>query len=458
MGINVFDGEISWKRRLAIVLSFLWLAIFTAIGTSEQNGFAIFVTLGLFPVAALWGIGWVWSAYRRQRTPNEGITSPPLVAKNQTAPLAEVAATYANPDAVSDSKPIGPGAALPQMPLPLNEEPECLPFPLATPWPRAFARIFDIWWESILIGGAASFVLGWVNQHGSEYLFGIIFWLFALLFLPFVLLFDAAVFRLAGNTPGKAMLGIRVASLRGTPLEFGQYLRRNFFLWSSGLGFGIPIVVLFTLWRQEKRLRKGQQTSYDEKIGSRVWSKPIGEGRKFGFAVAFISLFAVMAMLNFQVQEAEREAARVAVGKNYSWVNPVTNISATVAPQWKYSSMDNADGQKVHAFTEHTGHAMVVIGVEYLNAVSLHDYATAFSMSSAGKMSFNDGGKFYEQGGRAYWEATGTMPEAVGTRLHVKIIKVDGAFWRQVTIQSKPFDLTDPLLEPLQSALWRTAL
>lgn len=459
MGINVFEGEISWKRRLAIVLSFLWLAIFTAIGTSERNGFAIFVALGLFPVAALWGIGWVWSAYRRQKTPNEGITPPPLVAKNETAPLAEVAATYASHDAVTDSKPIGSGAALPQIPLPLNEEPECLSFPLATQWPRGFARIFDIWWESILIGGAASFVLGqyssaflrWINQPGSDYLFGIIL-------LPFTLLFDAAVFRLAGNTPGKAMLGIRVVSLRGTPLEFDQYLRRNFSLWSSGLGLGIPLVILFTLWRQEKRLRKGQQTSYDEKIGSRVWSKPIGEGRKFGFAVAFISLFAVMAMLNFQGEEAEREAARVAVGKNYNWVNPVTNISTTVAPQWSYSSVDNADGQKVHTFAERTGHAMVVIGAEYLNAVSLHDYATAFSMSNAGKMSFNDGGKFYEQGGRAYWEATGTMPDVAGTRLHVKIIKVDGAFWRQVTIQSKPFDFTDPLLEPLQSALWRTVL
>ncbi len=254
------------------------------------------------------------------------------------------------------------------------------------------------------------------------------------------------------------MLGIRVASLRGTPLEFSEYLRRNLSLWSSELGLGIPLVILFTLWRQEKRLRKGQQTSYDEKIGSRVWSKPIGWGRKLGFAIAFFSLFAVMAVLNFHGKEAEREAAQVAVAKSYNWVNPVTNVSATIAPQWKYSSMDNADEQKVHTFTERTDHAMVVIGVEYLNAVALHDYATAFSMSNAGKMSFNDGGKFYEQGGRAYWEATGTMPDVAGTRLHVRVMQVGGAFWRQVTIQTKPFDFTDPLLEPLQSALWRTVL
>lgn len=75
MGMNVFDSEIGWKKRLAIVLSFLWLVIFAAIGVSERNGFALFVAFGLFPVAGLWGIGWVWSAYRRQKRLNESIPS-----------------------------------------------------------------------------------------------------------------------------------------------------------------------------------------------------------------------------------------------------------------------------------------------------------------------------------------------------------------------------------------------
>jgi uncharacterized RDD family membrane protein YckC len=387
------------------------------------------------------------------------LTPPPLVAKSETAPPAEVAANHPSADAVTVSKPFGSGPPLPQMPSPMYEEPEILSFPLATPWPRGFARIFDIWWESILIGFFVSFVLSqyssaylrWISQPGADYLFGMII-------LPFALLFDAAVFRLAGNTPGKAMLGIRVASLRGTPLEFNEYLRRNFSLWLSGLGLGIPVVNLFTFFRQEARLRKGQQTSYDEKIGSHVWSKPVGLGRKLGFAVAFLSLFAVMAALNGLGKEAEREAARVAVAKNYNWVNPVTNVSATISPQWKYSSGDNADGQKIHTFTESKGHAVIVLGVEYANAVALHDYATAFQQNNAKRMSFVDGGQFSKQGEIAYWDATGTMPDIAGTRLHVRVIKVDGAFWRQVTIQSKPFDFTDPLLEPLRSALWRTVL
>jgi hypothetical protein len=53
--VNVFEGEMSWKRRLAIVLAFLWLAVVLVMGTSAPDGFALFVVLGLLPVATLWG-------------------------------------------------------------------------------------------------------------------------------------------------------------------------------------------------------------------------------------------------------------------------------------------------------------------------------------------------------------------------------------------------------------------
>lgn len=72
MAINLVEGEVSWKRRLAIVLSILWLAAFGALGAEERHGgFVIFLVFGLFPVVSLWGIWWVWSAYRRQKTPSQ---------------------------------------------------------------------------------------------------------------------------------------------------------------------------------------------------------------------------------------------------------------------------------------------------------------------------------------------------------------------------------------------------
>ena len=41
-------------------------------------------------------------------------------------------------------------AAVPP-PLPLEANPDPLSYPLATRWPRFFARIFDVWWETLFI-------------------------------------------------------------------------------------------------------------------------------------------------------------------------------------------------------------------------------------------------------------------------------------------------------------------
>ncbi len=71
MGMNLLEGEASWQRRLAIVLSFLWLAAIAAVGADERHGFALFLVLGLLPLAVIWGIWWVWSAYRRQKNPSQ---------------------------------------------------------------------------------------------------------------------------------------------------------------------------------------------------------------------------------------------------------------------------------------------------------------------------------------------------------------------------------------------------
>jgi hypothetical protein len=63
-------NELSWKRRLAILLSAIWVAyigVWTASDTTEANPLAAFVLLGAMPVALCWGVAWVWSGFRRQR-------------------------------------------------------------------------------------------------------------------------------------------------------------------------------------------------------------------------------------------------------------------------------------------------------------------------------------------------------------------------------------------------------
>jgi Predicted membrane protein/domain len=192
-------------------------------------------------------------------------------------------------------------------------------YPLATRWPRFFARIFDVWWEILLTSVALGAVLGrysagfveWINVPGASQLFGI-------LCLPVALILDAVLYRLLGNTPGKALLGLKVTTLDGKPLSFAQYLGRNFSLWVSGFALGFPLINLFTLANQSRRLGKGQPASYDEATDFRVRSKPSGILRKAVFGLAFTGLFVVMAVLNSMEQAAQREVILNSGQENYS--------------------------------------------------------------------------------------------------------------------------------------------
>jgi len=183
-------------------------------------------------------------------------------------------------------------------PLPQRKELEATDYPLAKAWPRFFARTFDMWWEALLIGYVAGYVLAlsnpdfilWIKNPGSEFIFG-------MLLVPIFLFFDAALYSIAGNTPGKMLLGLKVTTLSGRTLEFIEYLMRNMSVWLSGLALGFPLVYLFTMYNQHKRLGRGEQASYDDGPGYRVHAKPLGGLRIAVFSLLFFCIFIVMSVL-----------------------------------------------------------------------------------------------------------------------------------------------------------------
>lgn len=358
-------------------------------------------------------------------------------------------------DEIEELKPL---KAMVPPPLPLKASTDPLTFPMATQWPRFCARIFDIWWEIMLIAFALGSVLGrystsyveWLNGGaGASHLFGI-------LCLPFVLIFDAGIYRLIGNTPGKALLGLKVGLLDASPLSFGQYLGRNFSIWIKGLALGFPLINLFTMANQHKRLSKGQQASYDESTGYRVRAKPIGWIRKSSFGIAFLSLFVVMAMLNSIEQTAQREAMMSRTSENYSWVNPVTSLSAKIDSRWKNSADQNIDGQKIYMFSERSEHAVVILGVEHAPNYTLDDYIQGFKKNTAANMRFSDGGRYLEKFGKQTWQGSGEMVDVTSNRLHVQVVRVGNDFWRIVQIQTMPYEYSDQIVKQLQDDLWKT--
>jgi len=348
-------------------------------------------------------------------------------------------------------------AALPP-PLPTSTGVDPLSFSMATRWPRFFARIFDTWWEVLLVAVVASAILGrysaafveWINEPGTGQVF-------SLLCLPFALVLDALVYRFAGNTPGKALLGLKVGTLKAQPLSFGEYLQRNFSIWMRGFAFGIPLVNLFTMANQSGRLGRGQQASYDEATGFRVRAKPSKWLRKTVFGLAFFGLFMVVAVLNTMEKEADRKAVSSQSAKNSSWENPLTGENAEINSRWKLDQVKNDDGQTVYTFSERNDRAIVVLGMEQGIGYTLQDYVRRFQNATATEMKFSDGGRFVQLNGRPAWKGSGSLVADGSARLQVEVVQYGPVFWRIVTIQAMPHDYSDAMVEELKASLWKTA-
>jgi uncharacterized RDD family membrane protein YckC len=400
-----------------------------------------------------------WYAEKEKKTgPLEQGELTPLIQSGKIGPKTmlwrEGMESWLPLDEIEELQPLK--AAVPP-PLPPKASIDPLTYPLATRWQRFFARIFDMWWEILLIAVAVGAVLGrysagfveWINSPGASSLF-------AILCLPFALILDAAIYRIIGNTPGKALLGLKVGLLDASPLSFGQYLIRNMAIWAKGLALGLPLINLFTMAHQSGRLNKGQQASYDESTGYRVRAKPIGWVRKSSFGVAFLCLFVFMAVLNSMEQDARREARRSSTSENYSWVNPVTSFSAKIASRWKNSVQPNTDGQKTYMFAERADRALVILAVEHFPGVTLDDYVQAFRRGTKANMRFSDGGRYFEKSGKQAWQGSGEMVVDTSNRLHVQVVQMGDDFWRIVTVQTMPYEYSDQLVTQLQDGLWKT--
>ncbi|MGR6035523.1 MAG: GYF domain-containing protein [Candidatus Nitrosoglobus sp.] len=347
----------------------------------------------------------------------------------------------------------------------------------ASRWPRYFARSFDLSLGALFVTYLLSFVLGftlaildhWTGQHPAgfvEWLNGPLAWvyhplsgiLFWMLCLPIVLILDAAAYRFIGNTPGKALLGLRVRLLNASPLSFSQYLGRNFSIWVSGLALGIPFIDLVTMTRQAVRIGRGKPASYDEFPGYRVYAKPIGPQHKLFFVLAFAGLFVLMTVGKTKGRDILDEAAIWGnASKNHSWINPITRISAKIDSRWKVSLKSNALGQQIYVFTEQGDHAVLILAVEQVSGFTLPDYVKAFRENNVANMRLVDNGRYFERLGQQSWQGSGSnIVTSISNRLDVQIAQVGDVFWRVVTVQTLPYDHPDPLVAQLQAELWNT--
>jgi RDD family len=147
----------------------------------------------------------------------------------------------------------------------------------------------------LVLGSYSSAFVAWIDEPGARVALGMLCVLIA--FILDAMLLDAMLYQIAGNTPGKFWLRLQVETTDGHRLSFFQYLLRNLLLWASGFAFGLPIINLFTMTYQARRLAKGGQASYDERTGFTVRSRPSSPLRKISFGLIFAVLLMSVAII-----------------------------------------------------------------------------------------------------------------------------------------------------------------
>lgn len=130
-----------------------------------------------------------------------------------------------------------------------------------SPWRRFFARSFDEMLWGLLL--ALVFCLAGKNPNLIEEKIGV---LWTILTVLLALGLEPLLISLFGTTPGKALLGMRLAAADGSRLSLPEsYSRHMVMLW-HGVGFYIPIWSWIQMWRSAKRGWNEEPQPWDAEV------------------------------------------------------------------------------------------------------------------------------------------------------------------------------------------------
>ena len=323
-------------------------------------------------------------------------------------------------------------------------------------WRRFWARTFDLSWQMTTLGLVFGFLLAKLAPELMVKLFFVVDsrqsllnpWFYSLIvFVPFALLLDALMLRFFGNTPGKALLGLKVAHCEKARPTLGLYLLRNLGLWVRGLGFSIPIVTLFTMLRQFFQAKEHELTHYDLKTGFRVLAKPLPLWRKLVFVVLMCGVYGLNS-LSAPNQPPPRNMAPL------YWKNPETGYTAVLPGYWQTEVGPLPTGRNGYAFH---GPLTTVFFLPERAAddAPFEDLVFAFIMATANKMELKMG-TYSDYKGLPTWRTTGRPLDEPDHLRHVQLIQSGDTLWHVITAQRPPYHPNPAEVEQIQTRLLDT--
>lgn len=351
-----------------------------------------------------------------------------------------------------------------QPPPPLPEIPRITPLenPEASPARRFFARTFDVWIISLPLVFFSSMALSLlfpayralIEKPGFPQLF-------AILCLPLTLIVDSVVFKVFGNTLGKALLGLTVVNANGTRLSFKQHILRNLYVWISGFALGIPLLSQGVFILQYSKLKKGKPATYDETESRSVratscsWSKTI----------FFVLLAVCLLLINGIIEATNKISVRpsqISAQTNMArstptpWKNPITGLAITIPPDWTLDIRLGGKKDNVYKFDYYNRSMTAVLGVDQVKDLAFADYLRAFVQSNKNAMKISDAGINMVINGNNYWKGVGSLDGLTGSRLNVEIIQIGHRFWRVVTVESNPTRSSGAAAKYMSRTLWES--
>lgn len=157
----------------------------------------------------------------------------------------------------------------------------------ARPWRRYWARCLDIsvsaFIVAVLIGALSPPLLARSSLGAMRG------WIILLVLLPLSLIMDTVIYWALGNSPGKAIAGIKALEAGGRRrLSAPIHLRRNFGVYVFGLGLGLPLLSLILLIWSYAGAAAARDSIWDRSCRSRVYALAGGARRTWIAAAVYV--------------------------------------------------------------------------------------------------------------------------------------------------------------------------
>lgn len=266
---------------------------------------------------------------------------------------------------------------------------------------------------------------------------------------PFTLVLDAGLFRIFGNTPGKAMLGVRVTDAQGIKPGFPAYLLRNIKVWIIGRGLGIPVLSWILELVQAFIVGGGKPASYDEGPRHTVTQTFPGTALTILFVILLCLLFtgfkAELSLVTYLDKHFDQPAAStqtltssaytpvpttLAESPRQVWQNPATQLSAYITEDWQFSDRSKTDGHPSYRFVS-TDQQRVLIAM-YIGSED-EDFDSVINRIRLAVPDF--GVQLTESGMRStyqalpVWQAKATARQLQGVQMEVRIVQTHHGYW-----------------------------